>query len=47
MGIEELSSRHGEFEISIWKCPTGSIKLELRQVVMARDMDLGTLWSVE
>lgn len=46
-GMQELSFRHDEFETSIWKCPAGNIKLELRQVVMAGDVDLGILQSVK
>lgn len=45
--IHELSFRHDKFETSIWKCPAGNIKLELRQAVMAGDVDLGILWRVE
>lgn len=46
-GIDELFFRQNELETSIWKCPAGNIKLVLRQMVIARDVDLGILWSVE
>lgn len=45
--INELPFRHDKFETTIWKYPAENIKLELRQVVMTRDVHLGILQSIE